>query len=96
MVVKEKRGRYRYVVFSVSPEMRKELLIKRLRSVCSGDPPYIVQCVSGKAVIRCSPKDRDEMIGLMFQADPSSVPLMTSGTLFKVRSKYPELKAKKK
>jgi len=96
MTVKERIGRKRYVVFDVSPDLTKEHLIKRFRSVCQGDPPYIIQCVPGKAIIRCSPEGKEEMMRLMTRADPSSVPLATSGTIRTIREKYPELKAAKK
>jgi RNase P/RNase MRP subunit POP5 len=95
MVVKEGNGRRRYIVFDVSPEITKESLIKRLRSAGS-DPPYIIQCVPGKAVLRCSPKEKDDVIDVMARADPASVPLITSGTLRTVRGRYPELKTPKK
>ena len=96
MVVKSKRGRTRYIAFSVSPDQRKESLVKSFRSVSANYSPYIIQCTSGKAVIRCSPADREEVVRIMSAADPASVPLMTSGTLRKIRKEYPELKSAKK
>ncbi|MCL1979086.1 MAG: hypothetical protein FWG60_02880 [Methanomassiliicoccaceae archaeon] len=94
--MKDRRGRSRYVVFEVSPRLTKELLIKEFRSAGLRDPPYIIQCVPGKAVLRCAPKDRDNTIDIMSRVDPPSVPLSTSGTIRKIRRAYPELKAPKK
>ncbi|MDR2698859.1 MAG: hypothetical protein LBB30_04205 [Candidatus Methanoplasma sp.] len=94
--MKERRGRQRYVVFGVSPDLTKDILIKRFRSVSPENPPYVVQCVSGKAVIRCSPAGRDDVVRIMLLADPSSSSLVASGTIRAVRRKYPELKPAKK
>jgi len=96
MAVKERIGRRRYVVFDVPPDMTKEGLIKRFRSVCPDDPPYIIQCGSGKAMLRCSPERREDTIRRMAQAAPGSAPLATSGTIRTIRERYPELKTAKK
>lgn len=96
MVVKSKRGRVRYIVFDVSPSMRKDLLIKDLRALEPNDIPYVVQCTGGKAIIRCTPKTAEETIHIMSQADPSCVSLMTSGTIRTILDKYPVLKTTKK
>ena len=96
MTVKSKRGRIRYVVFDVSLETTKDSLIKKLKAAPTEEPPYIVQCASGKAVVRCSPEKRESVILLISAVDRSSVPLLTSGTLHKIRSIYPELKPTKK
>ena len=90
------KKRKRYVAFSVSPEMTKESIIKGSRPFCQSDPPYVIQCTGGKAVIRCSPENKDEVIIMMKHVDPSSSPLVTSGTLHKIRTLYPELKQDKK
>ena len=91
MTVKEKRGRRRYVVFTVSAGLTKDALIGALRNVC-GDPPYVVQCAGGWAVVRCSPADVDRVIEKMGLADASSVSLRTSGTLASLYGRYPDLK----
>jgi len=91
MVVKEKRGRRRYIAFTMHPGITKESLISSLRRLC-GDPPYVVQCGEGWAIVRCSPNDVDETVGLVRLADPSSVSLKTSGTLRTLRNTYSELK----
>jgi len=96
MVVKSKRGRNRYVAFDVSPDMSRETLIRSLRGVGSAVSPYIVQCASGKAVVRCAPKEREEVVRIMSRIDPSSAPLITSGTLRTIRERYPEIERAKK
>jgi len=90
MVVKEKRGRRRYIAFTVRPGITKDVLISLLRKT-GGDPPYVVQCGEGWAIVRCSPRDVDMTVGLVRSADPSSVSLRTSGTLRTLRCMYPEL-----
>jgi RNase P/RNase MRP subunit POP5 len=89
--VKEKRGRRRYIAFTVSAELTKETLISALRSVCS-EPPYVIQCGEGWAIVRCSPAAAETTISRMRLADPSSSSLRTSGTLRTLRDLYPELK----
>ena len=96
MVVKSRRGRIRYIAFDVSPDMRKDILIKNLRVLRPNDVPYVVQCAGGKAIVRCTPRETKETMLMMLQADPSCVSLMTSGTLRTIREKYPELKPPKK
>jgi len=95
MVVKSKRGRIRYIAFDVPADLRKETLIKKVNSIGRGDL-YVVQCVSGKAVVRCAPENREEAIQILSQAEPSCSSLMTSGTIRKIRERYPELKVEKK
>ncbi|MDR3205848.1 MAG: hypothetical protein LBT41_01950 [Candidatus Methanoplasma sp.] len=93
MVVKSERGRRRYVVFGVSAGLTRSMLINRLRGVCPEDEvPYVVQCVPGKAVIRCAPKEIDRTIAAVAAADRASEPLLTSGTLRTLRERYPDLK----
>jgi hypothetical protein len=97
VVVKSKRGRRRYVLFAVSPDITKQSLINRIKNASAGkEPPYVVQCVSGKAIIRCAPDERDDLISLVERADRTSESLLTSGTLRTIREAYPELKVHKK
>jgi len=96
MVVKAKKGRARYIVFDVSPDLKKDALIKGLKPIDPGSPPYIIHCASGKAIVRCSPKNREDVVRTMSVIDPSSVSLLTSGTLRKIREAYPELRPKKR
>jgi len=91
MVVKEKRGRRRYIAFNVRPDLTKDTMISLLRKVCN-EPPYVVQCAEGWMIVRCSPQDTEETIRTVERADPSSGSLRTSGTLASLRSEYPDLK----
>jgi hypothetical protein len=93
MVVKEKRGRRRYVVFMVAPSIDRGSLIARLKRTCGENAPYVVQCGSGWAVVRCAPGDVEDVTENMSAADPSSVSICTSGTLKTLRERYPELKS---
>jgi len=90
MTVKEKRGRRRYIAFTIGAEITKDAMISRLRKVC-GEPPYVIQCSEGWMIVRCTPSDIDETIRIVRLADPSSSSLRTSGTLASLRSEYPEL-----
>jgi RNase P/RNase MRP subunit POP5 len=95
MVVKCKRGRIRYIAFGMSEGMKKDVLIKGVRAVGPSDPPYIIQCSCGKAIVPCAPKNIEETLRIISQVDPSCAPLMTSGTIRKIRDRYPELKTTK-
>ncbi|MCL2296403.1 MAG: hypothetical protein FWC29_04920 [Methanomassiliicoccaceae archaeon] len=96
MVVKSKRGRFRYIAFDVPDDLKKEILIKNIRSVAAENSPYVIQCAFGKAIMRCAPKSREETVRIMSQVDPSYTSIMTSGTIRKIRDRYPELKTAKK
>jgi len=89
MAVKEKRGRRRYVAFTVDRSLTRDSLIRMLKA--HPNAPYVVQCSEGWAVVRCSPDDIDNVVSAMRLADPSSVSLRTSGTLATLRDRYPEL-----
>jgi len=96
LVVKSKRGRRRYVVFDMSVQMTKEELIRAFRAKNGGDAPYVIQCIPGKAVIRCSPNEIEKVKDQMRIVDGGSESLITSGTLRTVRDKYPDLKTDNK
>ncbi|MDR0334782.1 MAG: hypothetical protein LBH69_02715 [Methanomassiliicoccaceae archaeon] len=91
MAVKEKRGRRRYIAFTVDAGLTKDSLVRSLRAR-SDAAPYVVQCAEGWAIVRCSPADIDITISAMRDSDPSSASLRTSGTLAALRDAYPELK----
>jgi len=91
MTVREKRGRRRYIAFTVSREHTKDSLIRALRAR-TGVPPYVVQCAEGWAIVRCAPDETEVTISLVNDADPPSASLRTSGTLASLRDAYPELK----
>jgi hypothetical protein len=90
MVVKEKRGRRRYVLFTVDRSLTKDTLISALRNICS-EPPYVILCAEGWAIVRCSPENRDASVKNMNGADPSSASVRTSGTLSSLYERYPAL-----
>jgi len=95
MVVKEIRGRRRYIAFHVSPGMGKTILINRLQTQTS-KVPYIVQCDDGLAILRCEPSEMNTVKELMLSVDPSWTSILTSGTLKTLRDKIPGLAAPKK
>ena len=96
MAVKSKRGRIRYIAFDVPMDLRKDVLIREINSIGSDISLYVVQCTSGKAMVRCAPENREEAIRIMSQVNPSFVSLMTSGTIRTIRERYPELKTVKR
>jgi hypothetical protein len=91
VTVKEKVGRRRYVVFRVGADVTKEGLIASLRRI-SGDPPYVIQCDGGYAVVRCGHDRVDITKDVVERADTSAAPVSTSGTLAALRRRYPVLK----
>lgn len=96
MVVKQERGRRRYVVFSFGEEFSKDALISELRKKCPENTPYVIQATGKLGIIRCSPKETEKTIEAVKAAIPGSESKTTSGTLAAVRKKYPSLKVSKK
>jgi len=93
LVVKSERGRRRYIVFEVSPNITKESLIRTTNSICKNEESlYIIQCNSSRAIIRCSPDQIGRSIEIMNIADSYSRSILMSGTLKTLRDRYPELK----
>jgi len=91
MVVKSKRGRRRYIAFTVDGSLTKETLIARFRTSDLPFEPRVVQCSEGWCIIRCGPKEREDAIAIMKAVDPKSTSLCTSGTVVTLRNRYPEL-----
>ena len=91
-MIKSERGRRRYIAFSVPSNIGRNDLIKEFGE----NGPYVVQCGSGFAIIRCAPKDVDGTIARMNAVCPGSLSLMASGTLKALRTKIPELGGKPK
>ncbi|NLN72187.1 MAG: hypothetical protein GX137_05310 [Thermoplasmatales archaeon] len=85
MVVKEKRGRRRYVAFRLDPGLRRDDLRKVLRS------GSVIQCSEGWAVVRCAPSETHLISDEVRSADPGAESMATSGTLKTLRTRYPEL-----
>lgn len=97
MVVKEKRGRRRYVLFKVSPCLDKDTLIRKANRICNGeDAPYVIQCDHGMAIIRCPPEEKTHIIEIMSCIDSDCSSITTSGTLKTLRDAYPDLRTKSK
>ncbi|MGN1044608.1 MAG: hypothetical protein ACI4Q9_01460 [Candidatus Methanomethylophilaceae archaeon] len=91
MTVKSKRGRRRYIAFTVSPSLRRSELIGALTERMGADAPRVIQCSEGWCIIRCPPEQCASAIGTISEIDPGSVSLRTSGTLITLRRRYPEL-----
>ena len=91
MVVKSKRGRRRYIAFTVDPELTAEALTGKLKAFCPDSTPKVIQCAKGWCILRCSPQERERTVGLMSQIYPGSKSLRTSGTLITLRRRYPVL-----
>jgi len=90
MVVKESRGRRRYVAFSLGRSVPKSELDGFLSST-----PYpqlqTIQCAGGWCIIRCEPWQIASVIEIVAKAYPGSESVSTSGNLLTLRRKYPVL-----
>ena len=90
MVVKEKRGRRRYIIFQMSFTSKDKgafLSFLRQAAESSGRPvPYVIQVKEDLAILRCSPAERDDLTSFMRDAGGQS--LLCSGTLRKLRLAY--------
>lgn len=90
MVVKEIRGRRRYILFRMTFFSKdKEGFISFLRNASSQSafpPPYVIQVKEDFVIIRCSPNERESVIDFMKTLGAASI--LTSGTLKKLRVKY--------
>ena len=91
MVVKSKRGRRRYVAFTVDPSLTRENLAGKLKAFCGDSAPKVIQCAEGWCILRCTPGNRDDTVSMMSRIDPESRSLRTSGTLITLRRRYPRL-----
>lgn len=93
MVVKSKRGRRRYIAFTVSKDLTVEALAGKLKAFRPDSSPKVIQCAQGWCILRCSPQECPDTIGLMSQIYPDSKSIRTSGTLITLRRRYPMLQA---
>lgn len=91
MVVKENRGRRRYVAFTVDPSLSKDSLEAKIASIGYRNQFKIIQCVDGWCIARCSPNTIGRLEHVMSSADPGSRSLATSGNLITLRRRYPAL-----
>jgi hypothetical protein len=90
MVVKEKRGRRRYILFRVSfPSRDKGSFISFVHqaAMSEGRPaPYVIQVRENLVILRCSPAEREDLISFMGRLGGES--LLCSGTLRKLRRSH--------
>jgi RNase P/RNase MRP subunit POP5 len=94
MVVKEKRGRRRYVAFEVTSEelLSAETLLSALKSLSGGKKaPKLIQFDGHLGVVRCDLRDLAWTKGLLVSVGsrlgPSIRTLSTSGTLRALRER---------
>ncbi len=90
MVVKEKRGRRRYVAFSLGGSIPKSDLERRI-SATGYSQIKVVQCAGGWCILRCEPRLLDRSKEIMARISPGSESRSTSGNLLTLRRKYPIL-----
>lgn len=90
MVVKEKRGRRRYVAYVLGRTVAKSELEEGIRSTGYSQID-IIQCAGGWCILRCEPWLLGRLDGIMEKACPGSVSKSTSGNLITLRRKYPIL-----
>ncbi|MFP4546281.1 MAG: hypothetical protein ACLFPN_05460 [Methanomassiliicoccales archaeon] len=94
MVVKEKRGRRRYIAFTVSPTVprpRIKALLERAAAEVGVGRPKLIQFDGRKGIVRCNHLDKDGMIEALERAGGEELEiatLRTSGTLRKLRQRY--------
>lgn len=94
MVVKEKRGRRRYIAFRAEPRLSDAELLAMLNATLSPrgiKVPKVIQFDGGMGIIRCPPADKDKVIAALSEGSASRsriTTLSTSGTLLTLREKY--------
>ena len=93
MVVKSERGRRRYVFFEVPQPVRRDDVSQVLEGIGS---VKIITCSDGRAVVRCSPDDREAVTRRMSEGFDGCRSVRTSGTLRGLRDRYPSLKVPQK
>lgn len=94
MVVKEKRGRRRYVAFEVTSEelLSDEALLSAMRSLSSGKkPPKMIQFDGHVGVVRCDLRElawtKELLVSAGNRLGSSIRTLSTSGTLHALRER---------
>ena len=88
MVVKESRGRRRYIAFSLGAPISKSELESRLPR---DGRIRVIQCATGWCIIRCTPADMESSKDAVIEACPGSESRSTSGNLITLRRRYPIL-----
>ncbi len=89
MTVKSKRGRRRYVVFSVPAGLTREDLIHRIPG---GRRFNVIQSAEGMAIVRCAPEEIGECEAAVKAVAAEAEIVTVSGTLRTLRDRYPVLK----
>jgi RNase P/RNase MRP subunit POP5 len=97
MTVKSVRGRRRYISFEVPEGTDRDGIVMALEKA---EPPVpsakAITCGKGKAVIRCSPADREAAVSAISSSFGGSKSLRTSGTLRSLRDLDPDLRVPRK
>lgn len=94
MVVKEKRGRRRYIAFRVDSKISDGELLATLNATLTPlgiKVPKVIQFNGSMGIIRCSPLDKDRVIAALTERSEPHYrieTLSTSGTLLTLREKY--------
>ena len=90
MVVKEKRGRRRYVAYKLGGPVARSELEDKIKST-GYSQISVIQCAGGWCILRCEPWLLERLDGIMEKVCPGSVSKSTSGNLITLRRKYPIL-----
>ena len=97
MVVKSVRGRRRYISFEVPAETTRNDILAAFESADPRPGSFkAVTCSKGKAVVRCSPAEREAVAAVMRSMGPGVRSLRTSGTLRTLRDADPDLRVPQK
>ncbi len=94
MVVKEKRGRRRYIAFRVDSMISDGELLAILNATLTPlgiKVPKVMQFNGRMGILRCSPLDKDKVISALTERKDRRnkiETLSTSGTLLTLREKY--------
>jgi len=95
MVVKEKRGRRRYIAFEVDRRVSDEDMLTVLATLqAQGVKGKMIQFNGVRGIFRCRPQDKDRALALLASRSPDQFALRTlstSGTLRTLREKYFQL-----
>jgi RNase P/RNase MRP subunit POP5 len=91
MVVKEKRGRRRYVAFETSDLADAETVSREIISSAvrlGVRPPKLIQFEGRRGIVRSSEPEKEAIIELLNAAELPMRTLRTSGTLKTLRERY--------
>jgi len=94
MVVKEKRGRRRYIAFRSERELSDAELLATLNAALSPrgiKVPKVIQFDGRMGILRCSPPDKEKVVAVLAERSDARCgieTLSTSGTLLTLREKY--------